>query len=150
MQLRIQGWREGFCVILVPSFNRLCHPFVWLKNTIFWAVTPCSPLKVNRHFGGTCRLYLQDRRINWARYHRQSRWQVRPSRWRQYVSPKRRLTCNGLHGVISQNIVYNHRCENLRSYVRMLFNGLIQVTNRKFIVSGECVRIRKLAALNRL
>jgi hypothetical protein len=23
------------------------------KSTIFWDITPCSPLKVNRHFGGT-------------------------------------------------------------------------------------------------
>jgi hypothetical protein len=29
----------------------------------------------------------------------------RPWRWRLYVSPKRRLTLNGLHGVISQKIV---------------------------------------------
>jgi hypothetical protein len=29
----------------------------------------------------------------------------RPWRWRRYVPPKRRLTLNGLHGVISQEIV---------------------------------------------
>jgi hypothetical protein len=28
----------------------------------------------------------------------------RPWRWTQYFPPKRRLACNGLHGVISQNI----------------------------------------------
>jgi hypothetical protein len=27
-----------------------------MKNSIFWDITPCSPLKVNRRFGGTCRL----------------------------------------------------------------------------------------------
>jgi hypothetical protein len=27
-----------------------------LKSAIFWDITPCSPLKVNRRFGGTCRL----------------------------------------------------------------------------------------------
>jgi hypothetical protein len=37
------------------------------KNTIFWAVTPCSPLKVNRRFGGTYRLHLQGWRISRAR-----------------------------------------------------------------------------------
>jgi hypothetical protein len=26
---------------------------VVMKNTIFWDITPCSPLKVNRRFGGT-------------------------------------------------------------------------------------------------
>jgi hypothetical protein len=32
---------------------------VVMKSTIFWDITPCSPLKVNRRFGGTCRLHLQ-------------------------------------------------------------------------------------------
>jgi hypothetical protein len=27
-------------------------------------ITPCSPVRVNRHFRGTYHLYLQDRRIN--------------------------------------------------------------------------------------
>jgi hypothetical protein len=31
------------------------------KSTIFWDMKPCRPLKVNRCFGGTCRLYLQGR-----------------------------------------------------------------------------------------
>jgi hypothetical protein len=30
---------------------------------------------------------------------------IRPWRWKQYVPPKRRLTLNGLHGVISQKMV---------------------------------------------
>jgi hypothetical protein len=25
-----------------------------MKSSIFWDITPCSPLEVNRHFGGTC------------------------------------------------------------------------------------------------
>jgi hypothetical protein len=29
----------------------------------------------------------------------------RPRRWRRYVPPKRRLTLNGLHGVISQKMI---------------------------------------------
>jgi hypothetical protein len=30
-----------------------------MKNTIFWDITPCSPLKVNRRFGGTYHLHLK-------------------------------------------------------------------------------------------
>jgi hypothetical protein len=30
-----------------------------MKNIIFWGITLCSPLKVNRHFGGTYRFHLQ-------------------------------------------------------------------------------------------
>jgi hypothetical protein len=30
-----------------------------MKSNIFWDITPCSPLKVNRRFGGAYRLNLQ-------------------------------------------------------------------------------------------
>jgi hypothetical protein len=115
-----------------------------LKSTIFWDITPCSLLKVNRRFGGTYRLHLQGRKISRARNQSESRWQattltlnglhgvisqkmvlfittaVRTSnptnpllppailrhwRWKRYVPPKRRLTFNGLHRVISQKMV---------------------------------------------
>jgi hypothetical protein len=34
------------------------------KSTIFWDIMSCSPLKVNRHFGGTYRLRLQGTKIS--------------------------------------------------------------------------------------
>jgi hypothetical protein len=40
---------------------------VVMKNSIFWDITPCSTLKVSQHFGGTCRLHLQGRRMMQAR-----------------------------------------------------------------------------------
>jgi hypothetical protein len=40
---------------------------VAMKSSIFWDITPRSPLKVNNRFGRTCRLHLQDRRISQAR-----------------------------------------------------------------------------------
>jgi hypothetical protein len=40
---------------------------VVMESTIFWDITPCSPLKVNGRFGGTYHLYLQGRRIREAR-----------------------------------------------------------------------------------
>jgi hypothetical protein len=36
---------------------------VGMKSVVFWDMTPCSSLKVNRCFGGTYRLHLQSRRI---------------------------------------------------------------------------------------
>jgi hypothetical protein len=72
-----------------------------MKSSIFWDITPCSPLKVNRRFGGTCRLHLQSRRISRTRNQRESRWQAR---WKRHVPPKRRLTFKQIHGVISQKI----------------------------------------------
>jgi hypothetical protein len=37
------------------------------KSSIFWDITPCSPLKVNRSFGETRCLHLQERRTSQAR-----------------------------------------------------------------------------------
>jgi hypothetical protein len=43
------------------------------QQDIFWDIKPCSLLKINRSFGETYRLYLQDR-ISRARNQRESRW----------------------------------------------------------------------------
>jgi hypothetical protein len=87
---------------------------VVMTRSIIWDVTPCSPLKVIRRFGGACHLHLQGQRISQAINQRENRWQtllsrcflvwliLRPWRWRRHAPPKRRLTFNWLHGVISQ------------------------------------------------
>jgi hypothetical protein len=46
-----------------------------MKSAIFWDITPCSPLEVNRRFGRNYHLDLQCR-INRARYQSDSRWQA--------------------------------------------------------------------------
>jgi hypothetical protein len=73
---------------------------VAIKSTIYWDITPCSPLKVNRRFGESFRPHLQVRRTNQARNQCESKW-----RWRRCVPPKCRWTFNGQHDVISQKIV---------------------------------------------
>jgi hypothetical protein len=45
-----------------------------MKSSVFWDITLCSPLKVNRPFGGTYRLHRQGRKICQARNQRESRW----------------------------------------------------------------------------
>jgi hypothetical protein len=35
------------------------------KSSVFWGLIPCSSLKANRRFRGTC-LHLEDRRISQA------------------------------------------------------------------------------------
>jgi hypothetical protein len=30
-----------------------CDNYMKMKSTYFWDITPCSPLRVNRRFGGT-------------------------------------------------------------------------------------------------
>lgn len=39
---------------------------VVMKSTVLWDITLCSPLKVNRPFGGICHFQLQGRRISHA------------------------------------------------------------------------------------
>jgi hypothetical protein len=69
-------------------------------------MTPCSPLGVNRRFGGTYRLHLQGRKNKFSKkLARKLNLFLRPWRLRRYVPPKRRLTLNGLHGVISQTMI---------------------------------------------
>jgi hypothetical protein len=38
-----------------------------VKSSNFWYITPCSPLKVNQHSEGTCRLHLRGWSISQAR-----------------------------------------------------------------------------------
>jgi uncharacterized protein YjiK len=66
---------------------------VVMKSTIFWDIKPCSPLKVNRFFGGKYRLHLQGRRISEARYQHEAG----SATCSVLVSS---LTFNGLHEVM--------------------------------------------------
>jgi hypothetical protein len=70
---------------------------VIMMSSLFWDVTPCSLLKINRRFVGTSRRYLQCPRI------RKSRNQHETGSKQSSIPPKRRLIFNGLHGVISKN-----------------------------------------------
>jgi hypothetical protein len=36
---------------------------VFLKISVLWDIAPCSPLKNNRRFGGTCCLHLKNQGI---------------------------------------------------------------------------------------
>jgi hypothetical protein len=71
------------------------------SHTIFWDITPCSPLKIKRRFGGTYRLHLQGRKISTDLLviYFLARPIFRPWRWMRYVPPKRQLTLNRKHGV---------------------------------------------------
>jgi hypothetical protein len=62
-----------------------------MKSINLWDITPCSPMSVNRVI--YC-LRLQGRKNTFS---------YKPAR--KQVSPKRQLTLNGLHGVISQKLI---------------------------------------------
>jgi hypothetical protein len=59
---------------------------VVIRNTVPWNITPCSPVKVNRRFGGTYRVHLQGW-ISRARYYLLSGWYLaRPIRYSSETS----------------------------------------------------------------
>jgi hypothetical protein len=74
-------------------------------KSIFWDMTPCSPLSFNRRFGGAYRLHVQGKK--------NSKPASKLVCWTYYfdpedggdVPPKLRLKLNGLHGVISQKMI---------------------------------------------
>jgi hypothetical protein len=68
-----------------------------IKSTIFWDITPCSPLKVSKRFGGTYRPHLHGRRISQARHQRERRWQAE-----RYTR------------IPEDSTLHNHSCENLK------------------------------------
>jgi hypothetical protein len=51
----------------------LCE-YVYVKSSIFWDITPCSQLKVNRCLGGTYHLHLQGLKMSQARNQREAGW----------------------------------------------------------------------------
>jgi hypothetical protein len=111
---------------------------VVMRSSIFWDITLYSMLKINRRFGGTCCLHLHGGRTNQVRNQLELRWQaqrwflvrliLRPWRWRWHVPPERRLTFNGIHGVISRKTelfpplsgLYRKRMISNRGTVRFL------------------------------
>jgi hypothetical protein len=84
---------------------------------IFWDKMPCNPLRVNRRFGGRCRLNLQDRRIS----------QARNQAWKHVASIAPIATCSSETSVEFQWItppyipedktLHYHRCEYLKSHI---------------------------------
>jgi hypothetical protein len=46
------------------------------KNAVFWYITPCISLEVNRRFGRAYHLFIQVRWIRWARYQRTTRRRI--------------------------------------------------------------------------
>jgi hypothetical protein len=114
--LHLQGWRlcqarnqheagsKQHCLLHAGFYKHVgTHTSIILKSTIFWDITPCSPMRVNRRFG---------EHIAW--------------RWRWYVPPKSWSTLNRLHGIISQKMVLfvttGMRTSNPTSIILSLFH----------------------------
>jgi hypothetical protein len=68
-------WRAVVNTVLNFQFHKMLLTFKvaeLLKSSIFWAIMSCSPLQVNRRFGGTYHLYLQGRKVSQERNQRKA------------------------------------------------------------------------------
>jgi hypothetical protein len=73
---------------------------VVMQSSVFWNITTCSPLKVNRRLRETYLLCMPSvfTLVTCSAY-------SSPWKWRRCVPSKRQLIFNGLHGVVTQKIV---------------------------------------------
>jgi hypothetical protein len=83
---QINSEQTELSMLVTIQFRMFCHYvshlkmqtlkytniLIFLKSNIFWDITPCSQLKVNRRFGRTYTLHLLGGRINRARNQRES------------------------------------------------------------------------------
>jgi hypothetical protein len=90
------------------------------KNTIFWDIAQCSPLKVNQRFEGTYYLYLQGGRINRAINQRDSRWQAQPDSTPQECSSFRLSVMHVIPRFNNMAIRFSHGKNDLRCRMMMI------------------------------
>jgi hypothetical protein len=106
-----------FQVVFLPIQTRFTQQD-FTESIIFWDITPWTPLKVNRRFGGTYRLHLQSRKISRARNQRSV----------YFPTLKMEAICLSETSVDFQRTarryipevctLHNHRCDNLKPYIR--------------------------------
>jgi hypothetical protein len=111
---------------LPPCSSRNIHGVSCdLKSPRFWDITQCSPLKVSLRFGTICRLHLWGGRTSEAVL---STCFMLVSCVAYCLILKMKPTCCSEKSVGFQQTTWcyiqddrnrhNHRCENLRSYIR--------------------------------
>jgi hypothetical protein len=93
---------------------------VVMKISIFWDITPCTPLKVNRRFGGTNCLHLQGRRINQVRNPREA-GSKKSNLYLENLSFYMKLRTTRSY-TPEDGTLHNHRCENFKFFVSEVFH----------------------------
>jgi hypothetical protein len=88
---------------------------VVMKSIIFWDITPCNPLKVNRSFGETYRLHLQGLKISRVRNQRKSRGQAELCL--AYSTLKMEATCSYETSVDFQQTTRHYIPEDIRPQI---------------------------------
>jgi hypothetical protein len=136
INLQVYWWRNdasqvirySVTVKVTPRHDMVFKHVSLLKSSIFWDITPRSPLKVNRRFSGTFRLHVQCSRVSGtslvccllcADVLLDSLW---PWRLRRHVPPKCLVYCHQNQTTrcyIPEDITH-HNCRRknlLKSYI---------------------------------
>jgi hypothetical protein len=94
--------------------------FPSLKSFVFWHLTPCSPVKANGCFGGTCRLHLQGRARNQACFMLVSRLAYSSTLKMEAICSSETsvdVHRNARRYIPEDRALHNHRCNNLKSSI---------------------------------
>jgi hypothetical protein len=126
-----------------------------MQSYVLWNITPCSPLKVNQHLEGTCRLHLQGRRISHARNQHEAGSKQRfilVSCLVYSSTLKMEATCSCVTSVGFQRttwryipewiILHNRRCETLKSYTCINAFEICWIFLRNYSWNGSAVTMR--------
>jgi hypothetical protein len=92
--------------------------------------SPCSPLEVNRYFGGTPHSSSVSKNKPWRNHHESKDKQNSTCNWwvfaglilrrRRHVPPKRRLTFNRLHNFVPQKVLWEPQFLQAQTMVLLL------------------------------
>jgi hypothetical protein len=124
--LNIANNKISHCTL--PLASSVYERLEVLKSSVFCDIATYSPLKINQHFEGTCRLPLQGQRICQVRNQHRGGWFLSWLillcwRWRSYVLPKSQMLINRLQGIVYQKteflLIQSHPyyCQLLKSYL---------------------------------
>jgi hypothetical protein len=101
-QMRVQEdmYVSGSSVQIILTTMRM----LIIKSINFWDIMPCSPMSVNRRFGGTYRLHLQGRKNK----RQETSKQAGDTPWTTW------------RYIPEVDILHNHCCGNLKSYMLII------------------------------
>jgi hypothetical protein len=105
--------------------------FTSMSSTIFWDITQCSPLSVNRRFGGTNRLHLQGRKNKLSK---KPAWKQVASILKMEATFSSETSVDTLRTtrryIPEDGTLHNHRCENLKSLFYVTCGCLVSIISR--------------------
>jgi hypothetical protein len=79
---------------------------VFINTSIFWDITPCDPLKVNRRFGRTYGIHIQGQRLNQARNQRGADSKQPDLEYQKYALIPQNVSIKCTYFVYKVRIVY--------------------------------------------